>query len=162
MTKLTIVAEPGRHDSLMTREFTATPEQLFRAYTEPDLLKQWLGPDRLETVVEEFDLCHGGRWHFTQKETDGTAYGFRGVFHGTPSIKDGITQTFEFEGVPGHVCLETVRFEEVAPGRTLVRNASVFQAVEDRDAMIESGMESGVTEGFARLDKLLAANAILA
>jgi hypothetical protein len=91
---------------------------------------------------------------------DGTEYGFRGVFHGTPSVQDGITQTFEFEGMPGHVCLEKLTFEEIAPGRTIAHTASVYQSVEDRDGMIESGMETGVTEGYERLDALLAANAI--
>jgi uncharacterized protein YndB with AHSA1/START domain len=160
MTKLTLTAEPGRHDCTMTREFKGTPEQLYRAYTDPDLVRQWLGPHRLQMDIREFDVRHGGRWSFVHREEGGAEYGFRGVFHGTPSVKDGITQTFEFEGMPGHVCLERVKFEEIAPGRTLVRNESVYQSVEDRDGMIESGMETGVTEGYERLDALLAANAI--
>jgi uncharacterized protein YndB with AHSA1/START domain len=81
-------------------------------------------------------------------------YGFHGVFHGEPS-PDRITQTFEFDGAPGHVSLETVAFEE-RDGRTLVRNHSVYQSIAARDAMVASGMEQGLSEGFERLDALLA------
>jgi uncharacterized protein YndB with AHSA1/START domain len=70
-------------------------------------------------------------------------------------VEDGIVHTFEYEGAPGHVSLETARFEALN-GRTRVRASSVFQSVEDRDAMIQSGMETGVNEGFDRLDELLA------
>jgi len=87
-------------------------------------------------------------------ETPTAAYGFHGVFHGTPSI-DGIVQTFEFEGAPGHVSLEALAFEDLGNGRTRLRASAVHQSVEARDAMIESGMESGVNEGYERLDELL-------
>jgi uncharacterized protein YndB with AHSA1/START domain len=152
--KTQIIAEPGIPRCVIIREFAAPRDVLFRAYVEPELLVQWLGPRAVTTTIEHFDVRHGGTWRYTARDADGNEYGFRGVFHGTPS-PDGIVQTFEFEGAPGHVCLETATFEE-QNGRTVVRQISVFQSVEDRDAMIQSGMEIGVNEGFERLDALIA------
>jgi uncharacterized protein YndB with AHSA1/START domain len=149
-----IIAEPGKPQIVITREFAAPRELVFRAHIDPTLLVQWLGPRGLTTTVDRFDVHDGGRWRYVSNDDDGNAYGFHGVFHGTPSV-DGIVQTFEFEGVPGHVSLDTATFEE-QDGLTLVRLNSVFQSVADRDAMIASGMEAGVNEGFERLDELLA------
>jgi uncharacterized protein YndB with AHSA1/START domain len=154
--KTTIVAEPGTPFIEMSREFNATPEQLFRAHTDPELVAKWLGPKRLTMKIDEFDASNGGRWRYTHAEEDGTTYGFHGVFHGTPSVKDGIVQTFEFEGWPGQVALESLTFEEVSPGKTILHAHSVYQSVEARDGMIESGMETGVNEGYDQLDELLA------
>ncbi len=152
--KTEIIAEPGMPQILINRGFEAPRELLFRAFTEPELLTQWLGPRSLTMQIDRFEVRDGGTWRYLHVEADGTEYGFHGVFHGTPSL-DGIVQTFEFEGAPGHVALETMTFEE-QDGGTLVRQNSVFQSVAARDAMIESGMETGVTEGFDRLDELMA------
>lgn len=149
-----IIAEPGVQQIEIIREFDAPRELLFRAHTEPALLVQWLGPRRLTMTIDHFDARNGGTWRYVHRDTDGAEYGFHGVFHGTPSL-DGIVQTFEFEGAPGHVSLETLRFEE-HDGRTRVRNVAVYQSVENRDAMVESGMESGLNEGYLRLDELIA------
>lgn len=149
-----IVAEPGMPQIIITREFDAPPELLLRVHTEPDLLVQWLGPRNYTMHVDRFEARDGGTWRYTHRDDQGTEYGFHGVFHGTPSL-DGIVQTFEFEGTPGHVSLETLRFED-AGGRTRLRNIAVYQSVADRDAMVESGMESGLNEGYDRLDELLA------
>ena len=154
MAKTQIVAEPGVPFIEITREFAAPRALLFRAHTDPELLVQWLGPRALTTAIDHFEVRHGGTWRYTSRDAAGNDYGFRGVFHGTPS-PDGIVQTFEFEGWPGHVSLETLSFEE-RDGRTLLRARSVFQSVEDRDQMVESGMEQGVTEGYERLDELIA------
>jgi uncharacterized protein YndB with AHSA1/START domain len=140
---------------VITREFAAPPDLLFRAYTDPDLLVQWLGPRRMTMIVDRYDVRHGGTWRYVHREADGTEYGFHGVFHGTPSL-DGIVQTFEFEGVPGHVSLDSVTFEAVDERTTRLRMNSVYQSVADRDAMIQSGMEQGVDEGLDRLDELIA------
>ena len=138
----------------LTREFDAPVDVLWRAWTEPELIKQWLGPDRMEMIVDEYDVRDGGRYRYIHKDDQGNEFGFHGVFHGTPT-PDSMVQTFEFEGAPGHVSLDSMRFEE-RDGRTIIRARSVFQSVADRDAMIENGMASGVNEGFARLDELLA------
>jgi uncharacterized protein YndB with AHSA1/START domain len=149
-----LTAEPGTPLVSFEREVAAPRELVYRAYTEPELLAQWLGPRRLTMRVDELDVRHGGAWRYVSIDTDGTEYGFRGVFHGTPS-PDRITQTFEFDGAPGHVSLDTLVLEDRG-GRTLIRTTSVHQSVEARDAMIASGMEGGVVEGFEQLDELLA------
>lgn len=157
MTTTKITAEPGLPFIDIEREFDAPRELVYRAWTEPELLVQWLGPRRLTMTVEEFELRDGGRWHYTNHEADGSAsYAFHGVFHGKPSVEGGLVQTFEFEGAPGHVSLDSIAFDELG-GRTVTRSRSVFQSVEARDAMVEAGMETGLTEGFERLDDVLAA-----
>jgi len=154
MSKTEITAEPGIPLIVMTRDFDAPRDLVFRAYTEPQLLVQWLGPRDLTTTVDRYDVRDGGRWRYVQKDPDGNEHGFHGVFHGEPS-PDAVVQTFEYEGVPGHVMLETTTFEQRA-GATLVRKVASFQYVADRDGMVASGMERGVHEGDERLGELLA------
>ncbi|MEA2536957.1 MAG: hypothetical protein QOF11_1191 [Chloroflexota bacterium] len=154
MTTTQITADPGVPYIDISREFDAPRDLLFRAYTDPELLVQWLGPRRLTMIVDHFDVRDGGTWRYVHRDADGSEYGFHGVFHGTPS-KEGIVQTFEFEGTPGHVALDSLVFEE-RDGRTTVRTHSVFQSVQDRDAMVESGMEDGLEDSMNRLDELLA------
>jgi uncharacterized protein YndB with AHSA1/START domain len=154
MSKTEITAEAGIPMITISREFDAPRELVFRAHTDPDLLVQWLGPRELTTAVDRYEARDAGSWRYLQTDPDGNVYGFHGVFHGDPS-PDGIVQTFEFEGVPGHVALQTVTFAE-RDGRTLVRTVSSFQSVEDRDGMIASGMEHGVHDSGERLAELLA------
>ena len=154
MSKTEITADPGIPLIVMTRDFDAPRGLVFRAYTEPQLLVQWLGPRDLTTTVDRYDVRDAGRWRYVQMDPEGSEHGFRGVFHGQPSPK-AIVQTFEYEGVPGHVMLETTTFEERGD-TTLVRTVSSFQSVADRDGMVASGMERGVHEGDERLDELLA------
>lgn len=99
----------------------------------------------------------GGRWRFVQRDQDGNEFSFRGVTHEVLA-PERIIGTFEFEGLPesGHVLLETTRFEVLPGGRTRITAHSVFQSVEDRDGMVASGMESGVVDGYERLDEILA------
>jgi uncharacterized protein YndB with AHSA1/START domain len=154
MAELNVTAEPGVPQIVTTREFDAPRDLLYRAFTEPDLLAQWLGPRRYTMTIERFDLRDGGTWRYVHADDAGNAYGFHGVFHGDPS-PDGIVQTFEFEGAPGNVQMDTVTFEERGGGTT-VRTNSVFQSVEARDAMYQSGMAEGMDEGYERLEELLA------
>jgi uncharacterized protein YndB with AHSA1/START domain len=154
MNKTTITAEPGMPMITITREFDAPRDLVFRAHTDPDLLVQWLGPRDLTTTVERYEARNGGTWRYTQSDAQGNSYGFRGVFHGDPS-PDAIVQTFEFEGAPGHVCLQTVTLAERGR-KTLLCTASAFQSVQDRDAMVASGMEYGVHDSMERLAELLA------
>jgi uncharacterized protein YndB with AHSA1/START domain len=149
-----ITAEPGIPFISMSREFDAPRDVLFRAYTEPDLLVQWLGPRKYRMVVDRWEVRDGGAWRYVHSDDEGNEYGFHGVFHGRPT-PDSMVQTFEFEGAPGHVSLDSMTLEE-RDGRTIVRMHSVFQSVEARDAMIAGGMTEGVQDGFARLDELLA------
>jgi len=138
----------------ISREFDAPRELLYRAYTEPELVKQWLGPRKYEMVIDRWEPRDGGTWRYVHRDDDGNAYGFHGVFHGPQSV-DGMLQTFEFEGAPGHVSLDSLKFEE-QDGRTVIRTHSVYQSLEARDAMVASGMGEGVNEGFIRLDDLIA------
>jgi uncharacterized protein YndB with AHSA1/START domain len=154
MNKAIIVAEPGLQSLTITREFDASRELLFRAFTDPDLLVQWLGPRRLSMTIDRLEVRDGGMWRYRHREADGVEFAFHGVFHGAPSV-DGIVQTFEYEGWPGRVSLEALTFDE-RDGKTTVRQNAVYQSVADRDAMIESGMETGVNEGFEKLDELIA------
>lgn len=148
-----VIADPGTALITVEREVGAPRDLVFRAWTEPDLLVQWLGPRRLTMRVDHYDVRHGGSYRYVHVDTDGSEYAFRGVFHGEPS-PDGFVQTFEFEGAPGHVSLDTLVLEDRG-GRTLVRTISAFQSVEARDAMLESGMAGGMEEGFQRLDELV-------
>ena len=148
-----ITAEPGIPQIVIEREFDAPRELVYRAWTEPELLKQWLGPRNLTMRIDHFDLRDGGSYRYVHIDPDGNEYGFHGVFHGDPS-PDGLVQTFEFEGAPGHVSLDTLTLEE-RDGKTIARTNSVFQTVEARDGMVQSGMEVGINEGYERLDELI-------
>jgi uncharacterized protein YndB with AHSA1/START domain len=151
-----ITAEPGSLQILVEREFDAPAEVLFRAHTDPELLKQWMGPDGLSMEIPTFEPRDGGRWDWVFTSPDGDVQRFHGVTHGTPSVENGIMGTFEWLGLPGHVSFQTMTFDE-HDGRTTLRSNSVFQTIEDRDGMIAAGMESGMNEGYAKLDKLLTA-----
>jgi uncharacterized protein YndB with AHSA1/START domain len=156
MSETQFIAEPGIPQVQMIREFAAPPEVLLRAYTEPELIEQWWGPRRFATKVDRFDARHGGEWRFLNVDDDGNEYGFHGLFHGDPSIDGGIVQTWEYEGAPGHVHLETAKFEAKDGGTRLVLTAA-YQTVEARDAEFQAGMESGARETLDRLDELVGA-----
>jgi uncharacterized protein YndB with AHSA1/START domain len=119
MTKTEITAEPGVPAIVLTRAFDAPRDLVFRAHTDPDLLVQWLGPRDLAMTIDTYEPRNGGTWRYVQTDAQGNAYGFHGVFPGDPS-PGATVQTFEFEGVPGHVCLETVTLTE-RDGKTLMR-----------------------------------------
>jgi uncharacterized protein YndB with AHSA1/START domain len=154
MSNTQITAEPGIPQIIIEREFDAPRDLVFRAYTDPELIVQWMGPRDLTMKIEEYDVRDGGKWRYISTDADGNEYGFHGVFHGTPS-PEGTVQTFEFEGMPGHVAMDTLTLVE-RDGRTLVRTVSSFQSVEDRDGMVASGMERGVRDSDERMGELLA------
>jgi uncharacterized protein YndB with AHSA1/START domain len=156
----TITAPEGVPFIEMVREFDAPVEAVYRAYVEPDLASQWLGPHGYEMAITDWDLTTGGRYAYVHRDPSkpGSEYGFRGVIH-EAVLNDHITQTFEFVGAPGQVSLETAYFEDLGGGRSRVRGWSTFNSVEARDGIIAAGMEHGVVEGFERLDGLLAAGA---
>ena len=154
--KTTITAEPGKQELFITREFDAPTELVYRAHTDPDLYVQWLGPKDYEMVLETFEPYSGGRWRYINKDKDGNEWAFHGVFH--EISPERMIQTFEFEGLPekGHVILDTMRLESLPGNRSRVSIQSVYQSVEDRDGMIQSGMETGVNQGYEKLDEVLA------
>lgn len=152
-----IVADPTLPTIELVREFEAPPAAVFRAHTDPELVVQWLGPRRLTMHIETYDARSGGSYRYLHRDTDGTEYAFHGVFHEVRP-NERIVQTFTFEGFPDGVSLETATFEDLG-ARTRVRMISVMDSLEARDAMIASGMETGVREGYERLDELLAKQA---
>ena len=142
----------------VTRDFDATPAQLFRAVTEPKLVAQWLGPRDLEIDIEHYDARPGGSYRYIHHggHLGDNRVGFHGVFHTVePNL---IVQTFEFEGAPGEVALDIYRLAEV-DGRTRLTTRSVFPSLEAREAALESGMTSGIEESMDRLAELLAKEA---
>jgi uncharacterized protein YndB with AHSA1/START domain len=152
MSKTQVAAESNSHMVVLTREFNAPRELVFKAFTDPNLLGQWWGQDSATTIIFNFEAKHGGTWRFIQRTPDGTEYAFRGVIHAVSPER--IVQTFEFEGMPGHVILETISFEP-RDGKTMVIDSSVFQSIEARDGMMEAGMADGAEESFTRLDTLI-------
>ena len=154
MSDLKVVAEPGSHEITVTRSFDAPRDLVFKAFTDPEAVAQWWGLRDSETVVDELDPRPGGRWRFVESSKGGGEDAFHGVYHDAVT-PERIVYTFEYEGMPGHVLLETITFEE-RDGRTLMTDSSVFQSVADRDGMLQSGMESGAAESFDRLDEYLA------
>jgi len=153
--KTTITAESGQQELFITREFDAPRDLVFRAFTDPNLFVQWLGPRGYKMTLETFEPKSGGRYRYIHKDLEGNDYGFHGVFH--EISLERMIQTFEFEGLPepGHVSLDSMYLEKLPDGRTKITVHSVFQSVSDRDGMIQSGMERGVNDGYERLDELL-------
>ena len=151
--KLNVTAEPGVPQVITSRTFDAPRDLVYRAFTEPDLLVQWLGPRQYTMTIERYDLRDGGTYRYIHADDAGNSFAFHGVFHGDPS-PDGMVQTFEFEGAPGNVSMDTLTLEE-HNGKTTVRTNSVYQSVEARDGMVQSGMAEGMNEGYDRLEELL-------
>lgn len=150
-----VTAEPGKQEVVITREFDAPRALVFKAHVDPALYCQWLGPHGYEMMLETFEPFSGGRYRYIHKDQNGNEYGFHGVFH--EISEELMIQTFEFEGLPekGHVTLDTMRLESLPGDRTRITIQSVFQSVEDRDGMVQAGMEKGVREGYERLDEIL-------
>lgn len=151
-----ITAEPGKQEIIITREFDAPRELVFKAFTDPDLYTQWIGPRGFTTALKIFEPKNGGSWQYIQKDPEGNEYAFHGVNHDVTE-PERIISTFEFEGLPekGHVILDTARFEALLGDRTKLTSHSVFQTIEDRDGMLQSGMEEGINDSYERLDELL-------
>ena len=149
-----IIAEPGRQELFITREFDAPRELVFKAHTDPELYVQWLGPKGYEMTLETFEPVSGGKYRYIHKDKEGNEYGFHDTFH--EMSPESMIQTFEFDGYPGHVSLDCMTLEELPGDRTKIMIQSIFQSVADRDGMIQNGIEKGVNEGYERLDDLLA------
>lgn len=137
----------------IVREFDAPVEAVFRAHTDPELVKNWLGPRGYEMEIDRWDVRPGGGYRYVHRDGN-DEYWFNGVVH-SASIEDGIVQTFEFEGFPGVVSLESQKLEDLGNGRTRVVGHSVYPSLEARDGMAQSGMEKGINDGYERLDELL-------
>ena len=135
------------------REFDAPVAAVFRAHQDPDLIKQWLGPRGYEMDIERYDFTHRRRLPVHPPGRKGEEYAFNGVFHVVRENEFAI-QTFEFEGFPDVVSIESLRFEDLGNGRTRLHGHSVYPTVEARDGMVASSMEAGMAEGYERLDEV--------
>jgi len=154
LPKTHLIAKPGQQSVTITRTFDAPRELVYKTMTDPRLIPQWWGPKRLTTTVERMEVRKGGIWRFVQRDTDGSVYAFNGVYHDAIS-PERLVYTFEFEGMPSHVLLETVTFEE-QNGKTKATDTTIYQSVEARDGMLLSGMEKGAIETMERFAELLA------
>lgn len=155
-TEAAIEADPTVPAIHIWRDFAATPAQLFRAHTDPDLFAAWVGPDGVSADITGWDARDGGSWRYTARgehDRAGFETSFRGCFHTVR--EDRIVQTFTWDAMPESVSLETLWFEDLGDGRTRLHAQSLVDSFEGRDGWLESGMEVGVNDGYAKLDALL-------
>ena len=150
--KTRINAPEGQPFIDIERDVDAPRELVHRAFLEPELVVQWLGPRKYRMTIDKWDGRAGGEYRYVHGNDEGE-FAFHGVFHSMDI--DNMVQTFEFEGYPGHVSLDQLAIEDIGGGRSRIRGHSVFQSVADRDGMVENGMGDGVEEGYDRLDELL-------
>lgn len=154
----TTLSTPSEREIVTERVFDAPRERVFAAYTDPELIPRWWGPRRMTTTVEQMDVRAGGGWRFIARDPDGVEQAFRGIYREvTPPER--LVQTFEWEGMPGHVIIDTVTFEDLGGG-TKLTTTSLFHTGQERDGMLASGMEQGLTETHDRLAELLAAESL--
>jgi len=153
MAKTEYIIEPAKQEVVITRVFDAPRELVFKAFVDPKLVVQWLGPRYLSMMIDKMEVKPGGLWRYVHRDPGGNEHGFHGVYHDIVA-PERIVQTFEYEGVPGHVLLQTATFESLGDKTRLVQQA-VYQSVEDRDGMVKSGMQEGSSESMDRLAELL-------
>lgn len=151
-----IIAEEGKQELYIIREFDAPRELVYRVFSEAEYIKAWLGPNGMDCEIEKLDNRSHGSWRFIHSTPDGMQFAFNGVIHEV-CAPERIIRTFEFEGLPekGHVSLEFLTLEELPGGRTRTTVHVIYKSVMDRDGHVQSGMERGVVEGHERLDQLL-------
>jgi uncharacterized protein YndB with AHSA1/START domain len=149
-----IITTPADREIHVERVFAAPRDRVFAVYTDPELIPEWWGPHGTTTIVDQMDVRPGGGWRFVSRDSDGSETAFRGTYREI-APPERIVQTFEWEGMPGHVSVETATFEDLGD-RTRVRTVSIFHTTEERDGMIASGMEGGLNETYDRLDAVLA------
>ena len=147
------ITTPAEREIHIERVFDAPRDRVFATYTDPELIPEWWGPNGTTAVVDQMDVRPGGSWRFVIRNSDGSETGFRGTYREV-SAPERIVQTFEWEGMPGHVSVETATFEDLGD-RTKMSITTLFHTTEERDGMLGSGMEGGMNETFQRLDELL-------
>jgi uncharacterized protein YndB with AHSA1/START domain len=151
----TSITTPSDTEIRIERIFDAPRALVWEAYTDPELLPEWLGPRELAMTVDEFDLRPGGSYRFTHTDSDGNKFVFFGELREVEE-PELIVRTFQWEGMPGKLSVERAEFEELDDGGTRIVVTSSFDSKEDRDGMLQSGMDRGVTDSYARLDELFA------
>jgi uncharacterized protein YndB with AHSA1/START domain len=152
----TTIATEGDTEVRIERVFDAPRELVWEAHTEPALLSQWLGPRQMTMTIEAMDVAPGGTYRYTHMGDDGSGpFVFFGEFTDVDPPRL-LVQTFQFEGNEREPSLDRHELEELDGGRTRLVVTSTLPSPEARDAMLESGMEKGVREGYEKLDELLA------
>jgi uncharacterized protein YndB with AHSA1/START domain len=152
-TRQATLSTPSDREIRIERVFDAPCDLVWQAFTDPKLVAQWWGRGN-ELVVERLEVERGGHWRFVEHAPDGV-HGFEGRFREvTPPER--LSMTFEWDGFPGYVIIENVDFEAMEKDRTRVVNVSQFYSTEERDGMLASGMEVGLNQSYAALDRLLA------
>jgi len=149
----THVAAEGEREIVTERVFDAPRERVFQAFVDPELIVQWWGRRVDTTTIDKMDVREGGEWRFVTDAPDGQ-HAFRGVYRAIRP-PEFLEQTFEWEGMRGYIVVESATFEDLG-GRTKVTTRSLFHTGEERDGMLASGMETGASESYERLDELLA------
>jgi uncharacterized protein YndB with AHSA1/START domain len=151
----TIEADPNLPTIRIIRDFDAPPDRVFRAWVDPELVVQWLGPKSSEIRIDQWNARTGGNFRYASVRGGEEVAAFYGSFHEVrPSER--LVQTFTWEGMPDGVALETITFEDLGDGRTRTIGLSLVENLEARDGIMASGMEVGVYEGYEKLDALLA------
>jgi uncharacterized protein YndB with AHSA1/START domain len=148
------ITTPTDREIYIERVFDAPRDRVFAVYTDPELIPEWWGPRGGTTIVDTMDVRAGGGYRFVMRGPDGSETAFRGTYREV-SPPERIVQTFEWEGMPGHVSVETAVFEDLGE-QTKVTTTSIFHTTEERDGMLDSGMETGLNETYERLDEVLA------
>lgn len=152
MTKAKVTT-PTDREIRIERIFNAPRDRVWQAMTDPKLIAQWWGRGN-KLVIEKFELERGGHWRFVEHGPEGVQ-GFEGRFREvTPPSR--VVQTFEWDGMPAYVIIETMTLEDLGDGRTQLVTTSLFSNTDERDGFLQSGMEGGVNESYAALDRLLA------
>ena len=146
------VTTPSDREIRIERIFAAPRERVWRAMTDPALIAQWWGRGN-KLVIEKFELVRGGHWRFVE-HADGEVHGFEGRFREV-SPPERVVQTFEWDGMPGYVAINTMTLDDLGDGRTRVLTISLFHTTEERDGMLKSGMEGGLNQSYAALDTVL-------
>jgi len=146
------VTLPTDEQILITREFEAPKDLVYRAWTEPGLVGRWWGGERGEVTIVEVDLRVGGTWRCVMVTDDGSEVAFYGEYREVVP-DERIVSTEVYEGVPEAEALNTVTFAET-DGRTILTVLVEHASKEARDAHIASGMEVGVREGMDLLERV--------
>jgi uncharacterized protein YndB with AHSA1/START domain len=147
------ITTPSEREIVMTREFDAPRDLVFEAHTSCEHMSRWWGPRKYEVVDCNIDFRPGGKWRIVHRGPDGEKYAFHGEYREIVP-PERIVWTFEFEGFPGSVSVETLTLEE-HDGKTTFTARSLYDTVEQRDGMLESGMADGAAETMERLDEYL-------
>ena len=153
LTALAKVTTPSEREIHIERVFNAPRDRVWRALTDPELVAQWWGRGN-HLVIERMELHRGGHWRFVEN-TDQGPQGFEGRYREV-APPERVVQTFEWDGMPGHVTVDTMTLVDLGDGRTKVTIDSLFHTTEERDGMLSSGMEEGLNQSYEALDRVLA------